>query len=156
MAATQHFRSAFRGFNREDVVHYIEYMSNQYNSKIEQLNTQLQNALSRQDTTDLQAQLDAALEKCAQLEVQLAKQTAVAVATDSELEAYRRAERTERLARERAAQIYAQADSILTNTIQKAESATANIDTLAQQVIATRDAFRDAINALRDIRPEDL
>ena len=29
MAGSQHFRSAFNGFIREDVVHYIEYLNNQ-------------------------------------------------------------------------------------------------------------------------------
>ena len=44
MAGIQNFRSALSGFNREDVVHYIEYLNQQHNSQLEQLNTQLQNA----------------------------------------------------------------------------------------------------------------
>ena len=42
MAHFQNFRTALGGFNREDVVRYIEYMNNQHRSQIEQLNTQLQ------------------------------------------------------------------------------------------------------------------
>ena len=44
MAGIQNFRSALNGFNRQDVVHYIEYLNNQHNAQLEQLNTQLQNA----------------------------------------------------------------------------------------------------------------
>ena len=75
MAAAKHFRSAFNGFNREDVVNYIEYLNNQHNSQVEQLNNQLQVALAKTSAGGddaLRAELDAALEKCAQLEQQLA------------------------------------------------------------------------------------
>ena len=42
MSAIKSFRSAFNGFNREDVVHYIEYMNNKHNATINQLNNELQ------------------------------------------------------------------------------------------------------------------
>ena len=42
MATIQHFRTALGGFNRQDVVNYIEYLNNQHNAKVQQLNTQLQ------------------------------------------------------------------------------------------------------------------
>ena len=35
------FRSAFNGFNREDVVHYIDYLNTQHSNQINQLNSQL-------------------------------------------------------------------------------------------------------------------
>jgi hypothetical protein len=66
MADNLNFRSALGGFNRQDVVQYIEYMNNKHNSQIEQLNTQLQTArealahAQKADTSELQAQLDAA------------------------------------------------------------------------------------------------
>ena len=44
MPATQRFRSAFHGFNREDVVNYIEYLNNHYTAQVQQLNNQLQEA----------------------------------------------------------------------------------------------------------------
>ena len=37
MAGIQNFRKSFRGFNRKDVVDYIEYMNNTHNAQIEQL-----------------------------------------------------------------------------------------------------------------------
>ena len=42
MAQLQNFRSALGGFNREDVVHYIELLNNKHNSQVNQLNTELQ------------------------------------------------------------------------------------------------------------------
>ena len=161
--ATQHFRSAFHGFNRQDVVQYIEFLTNQYNAKIEQLNNQIQNARVPADS-QLQAKLDAALAKCAQLEEQLAK--ASVGSQEQELEAYRRAERTERIAQERAQQICTQANAILADTTAKAESATARIAELANQanvqlqayqeaVAGTQSLFQDAVAALYAIKPEE-
>ncbi len=163
MAATQPFRSAFHGFNREDVVRYIEYLNNQHKSQMDQLRAQLQNAEARTDCSGLQAQLDAALEKCAQLEAQLA--SAPANTTAEELEAYRRAERTERLANERAQQIFTQANAVLADAAVKAERAAANIGAIADQaaaqlkqcqdsIVVTKEAFQEAVDSLYAIRPE--
>ena len=160
--ANQHFRSALNGFNKQDVVRYIEYLNNQHNAQIEQLNNQLQNAKEPADSA-LQAKLDAALARCAQLEAQLS--AAPAATAGPELEAYRRAERTERIAQERAQQIYTQANAILADTTAKAEAATTRIAELAQQANAQLQAyqeaiagsqtlFREAVDALYSIKPE--
>lgn len=161
--AAQHFRSAFNGFNRQDVVRYIEYLNNQHNSQIEQLNTQLQ-AAKTSAGSDLQEQLDAALAKCAQLEAQLA--AVPAGSTQQELEAYRRAERAERTAQERAQQICTQANAILADATVKAEAASARIAELAEQTNAQLQAyqgaisgsqalFQDTVAALYAIKPEN-
>ena len=159
--AMQHFRSAFNGFNRQDVVQYIEFLNNQHNAKIEQLNNQIRNAKAPVDN-ELQAKLDATLEKCARLEAQLAN--IPAPNTEQELEAYRRAERTERIAQERAQQIVTQANAILADTAAKAEAATARIAELASQannqlqayqeaVTGTQAVFQEAVDALYAIKP---
>ena len=161
--AVQNFRSAFHGFNRQDVVRYIEFLNNQHSAQIEQLNNQLQNAKVPVDN-QLQAKLDAALAKCAQLEAQLA--ATPAPSTEQELEAYRRAERAERLARDRAQQICTQANAILADATAKAESATARISDLAEQtkaqlqvyqdaIAASQTLFQDAVDALYAIKPQD-
>ena len=36
MAASQNFRSAFNGFNREDVVHYLEYLNTKHTNQVNQ------------------------------------------------------------------------------------------------------------------------
>ena len=164
MAANQHFRTAFRGFHREDVVHYIEYLNNHYTRQLEDLSAQLQAAQAAVPAanTDLEARLQQALERCAQLEAQLAEKeaavSAVPTATEEELEAYRRAERTERQARERAQQIYTQANAVLAEVTNKAEVATAQVAATAEQVTAqmltTKATLEEAVAALYAIRPE--
>lgn len=161
MALNQQFRTAFRGFNREDVVHYIEYLNNFYNGQLEQLNAQLQ-AAQATDNTELMARLEAAEARCAQLEAELAEaQQAVPTpvsTTDEELAAYRRAEKTERLAQERANLIYTQANAVLAEVTLKAETASAQVAAAADQVTAklqgTKAAFDEAVAALYAIRPE--
>ena len=101
MAGVQSFRSALGGFNRGDVVRYIEYINNKHNAELEQLNTQLQTAreaLSKaEDCTELKAQLEAAQARCAELEAMLSQDNGTVEKTGDELEAYRRAERAELL-----------------------------------------------------------
>ena len=37
MAAPQNFRSALNGFNREDVVHYLEYLNTRHSTELNKL-----------------------------------------------------------------------------------------------------------------------
>ena len=158
----QHFRTALNGFNKQDVVRYIEYLNNQHNAQIAQLNNQLKTTQVPADDR-LQAKLDAALARCAELEAQLAN--APAAPAGQELEAYRRAEEAERLARERAQQIYTQANAILADTTAKAEAASARIAELAQQantqmqayqeaIAGSQTLFQEAVDALGAVKPE--
>ena len=104
MAVIQNFRGAVGGFNREDVVRYIEYINNKHASQINQLNTEmqvLQEELAQlRAQGDLAAQLEEANARIAQLEQERdalaaqVEQLADRPQTDSELEAYRRAELT--------------------------------------------------------------
>ena len=170
MAGIQNFRSAFNGFNRQDVVNYIEFMNNSHNSQIEQLNNQLQVALSKPSNGELQAKLDAAEARIRELEAELETASAQAVpegksCTEEELEAYRRAERAERQANERAKQIYDQANAVLAEATLKAENASAHIGAIADQVTeqlkeyqesiqSTKENFQEAVATLYAIRPE--
>ncbi len=163
MAAMQHFRTALAGFNREDVVRYIEYLNNQHNSQIEQLNTQLQTAqeaLSKaaQDS-QLQEKLAAAEARCAELEAMLSENGQTPILSGDELEAYRRAERAERLARDRAAQIYAQANAALADATVKVEAISDGMNTLAEQYTAqleqSKKNLQEAVAAMYAIRPEE-
>ena len=162
MAGMHNFRSALGGFNRSDVVNYIEFINNQHNAQIAQLNTQLQNAqealaqAQKADTSELQAKLEAAEARCAELEAELA---AKGTPTDSELEAYRRAERTERMAQERASQIYAQANAVLADATLKVQSAAdgmkAVAEQVAQQIQASEQQLQEAVTAMYAIRPTE-
>ena len=167
MAAPQRFRTAFRGFSREDVVSYIEYLNNQHTAQIEQLRNQLQeaNAKASGDAVEaLQLQLDEALRRCEELEEKLAN--VEANTAEKELETYRRAERAERQANERARQIYDQANAALTDATNMAQSAADKIGQIADATVtqlreyqssisATADSFRDAAATLYAVKPEE-
>ena len=156
--ASHHFRIAFRGFHREDVVNYIQYLNNQHATQIQQLQAQSGDA-------ELQEQLAAAQARIAELEAQLAQQEPVNC-TDEELEAYRRAERTERVARDRAQQIYTQAHAVLADVTLKAEAASEQFSAISQQigqqmseyqksVETTRQTFQEAVSTLYAIHSEE-
>ncbi len=164
MAAVQNFRTALGGFNRQDVVSYIEYMNNKHNAELAQLNTQLQTAqetlAQAQDNSELLARLEAAEAKCAALEEQLAAGGQLVVASeDSELETYRRAERAERLARDRAAQIYAQANAALADATVTVEEISDGMNALTEQFNAKmqqgKQQLQEAVANLYTIRPEE-
>ena len=168
MATIQHFRTALGGFNRQDVVNYIEYLNNQHNSQIQQLNTQLQTALSQASPAQLaqlQDQLAEANARIAELEEQLV-QAQAAIGHEAELETYRRAERAERAAQERSRQIYQQANAVLADTTAQTEKAVNQIGAIADQVVAqlqqyqnavlqTKGGFEEAVATLYAIRPEE-
>lgn len=139
----QHFRTALGGFNRQDVVGYIEYMNNQHKAQIEQLNNQLkaaQEAAQQACDQDLKEKLEAAEARCAQLEAMVAGKA------DSELETYRRAERTERLANERAKQVCDQANGVIAEASVKVEEAAAHVDAVAGQLQAHLQAYMDSVS----------
>ena len=170
MSELKNFRSAFRGFNRQDVVNYIEYINNTHNAQVEQLNNQLQAALARPTDEEMKAKLEAAEARIAELEETLAQQDRAVLSdgascTEQELEAYRRAERVERVAKERAEQIYAQANGVLADATLKAESASAHIGAIADQVsnqlkeyqdsvLETKATFQEAVATLYAIKPQ--
>ena len=77
MAEVHNFRSAFNGFNREDVVRYITYINNRHHDQVNQLNSE-KRALAEElaalrakepaeDLTEVVAQLEAEREKALRL-----------------------------------------------------------------------------------------
>ena len=76
MSASYNFRTAFNGFNREDVVHYIEYINSKHTTQMNQLRTDLtaaqqENAALKaqpQCDPDQETQLQQLQERVAQLE----------------------------------------------------------------------------------------
>ena len=166
MAATQRFRSAFNGFNRDDVVNYIEYLNNRYTAQLDQLKNQLQEtqgSVSADVVAGLQAQLDAALLRCAELEEKVNATQDVSVSR--ELEAYRRAEEAERKAHERAQAIYAHAQSTMDDVSAMAEAAAEEFNQVAERtslqlkeyqdsIFTTVNNFKTAVSTLSTIKPE--
>lgn len=196
MAAPQNFRSAFNGFNREDVVHYLEYINTKHNNQLNQLTAENQElrAAVQQPSQDLQelvaslqaqcaeltAQLEAekatnaeltekleALEaRCSELENAEAPAAADTLSTlaSEELETYRRAERIEREAKERADLVYYQANGVLSEATAKVEGISSDITDIADQVMrqltqlqmavsSSKQALQDATSIMNTIRP---
>lgn len=168
MSAPQKFRTAFNGFNRDDVVHYLEYLNskhtaqvNQLHSEIEFLHSKLESAQPdpaqeeiiaalEQERDDLRAQVEALQARCAQLEEGQCSAPAVApVNTAEELEIYRRAERTERAARERADLLHRQANAVLTEASVRVNDAAAQITPVADQLLEQLKQLQTVLSAGR-------
>lgn len=182
MAVSMNFRSAFNGFNREDVVNYIEYISAKHTAEVNQLNSEIEYLKGKQPVTQTDDQEDSAalrsrieeLEaRCAELEQLLEEKSQAEAAPvqqptmEQELEAYRRAERTERLAQERAALteqianenaqrteqlakeyadlIYAQANSALADATVKVDTAAEEISRLVEQAMQQLTQLQSAV-----------
>lgn len=166
------FRSSLNGFNRQDVVRYMEFVNNKHAAQVAQLTNELEYLRGKQDTLDagrvsqLEKDLSAAQlenaalrQRVAELEKQLAGQSAAAPApaaapSESELEAYRRAERVERVARERAKQLAQQAAQALDQAGTQAEEAAAQIaqvsSRLSEQLARLQDAMDSGRRTLRE------
>lgn len=172
MAASYNFRSAFNGFNREDVVHYIEYINSKHTAQVNQLKSDLTAAQKENTALRARPQADPQLEeKIAELEARCAAaeearsqlQAALAEVTaqrdtalqgqpqpkqhnEEELEAYRRAERMERQAKERADAMYQKANGVIADATAKVDEATDEIAGIADQVIAQLAVLQEAVN----------
>lgn len=191
MSAPQNFRSAFNGFNREDVVRYLEYINNKHTAQVNQLteeNAALRAQLEQQESVEdgpltealhqqcqeLMEQLSQAQERCAQLEQELSSKQespeevpeapVLSPSAAEELEAYRRAERIEREARERSELVYFQANNVLTEATAKVDGISAEITDMADQVMSqltqlqvsissSKQALQDAASIMSTIRP---
>jgi chromosome segregation ATPase len=221
MSEPLNFRSAFNGFNREDVVHYIEYLKSNHENQVRQLRADLAAAQREEELTEEQEEAATGLQeqfeeqeaaltalnaekeeltaKCAQLEATLAalyaEKDALAVKTaqleaqlnnvsaerdaaisatprmspymEEELAAYRRAERVERLANERASAVYRKLRVALQDTTAQADQAVTNLDNITSQVNEQLNALRDSlanskshlessISSLDDICPKQI
>ena len=162
MTMPQNFRSAFNGFNREDVVHYIEYINARHTTELNQLESELDLLQNQQpeipdvsameaELTALRAERDALLARIAELEEQATAPAPVAspvstFSAEQELETYRRAERMERLARERAEQVYHQANAALADATVKVDAAALQISQMSDAVLTQLNGLQSAVN----------
>ena len=203
MAQQQTFRSALNGFNREDVVNYIEYLNTVHTAEVNQLHSELeflrnrepvmevtpvvneeamaqQNDMIQQQASrirelfdrckELENKLTAAEEAKAHAEEKLQavviQQNSFQTRANEELEAYRRAERIERQAKERAEQLYQQSNGALAEASVRVEEAASQIGQLSDLVMeqiaqlqnavfGTKQAMKDASQILYTIRPKE-
>ena len=185
----QTFRSAFNGFNREDVVRYLEYINAQHTAELNKLRSEIEFLRSKEvpapaeevcENSELmeqqaarirelfdrcKAQEETIAELTARLENAQAAEAAPKSCAEEELEAYRRAERAERVARERADVVYRQANAVLSDATAKVDDAAARISCIADQisgqlsefqaaVSGSKQALRDAAATMYALRPE--
>ena len=196
MAAPQNFRSAFNGFNREDVVNYISFMTNRHETELNQLRSELaglnteleslrekngsvealeqENADAKEELARLQQELEASRSEAEELRTRLEeietapaeKQEPAAPDWTEELNAYRRAESTERRARERVGQMYDRATGAIAEATTRLEGSSDDLVRISDRVQKDLEAFREAIcaggqilaetaDALSAIRPEE-
>ena len=174
------FRSAFNGFNREDVVHYIEFLNSKHTAELNQLNSELDYLRTRQplevaepapqpvvdDETVAQqaARIRELFDRCKELEEKVAaleaektqltaqidtaksQQSSYQARVEEELEAYRRAERTERYARERAENMYQQVNAALADATAKVDGTAKEVGQVTDRVIAQLAELQDAVS----------
>ena len=190
MATQMNFRTAFNGFNREDVVHYIEFLNSKHAANLNQLNAELEYLRNKQPeqpapmTDDIVEQQAARIrelfDRCSALEQELealkAENARLAAQPqqkepvhnhlEDELEAYRRAERTERYARERAENLYHQANGALADATAKVDEAARQFSQMTDSIVAqlsdlqnavsgSKQTLRDAAATLYSIRPSN-
>ena len=169
MSAPSKFRSAFNGFNREDVVHYLEYLNSKHTAQVNQLTSEAdflrakletmqftenqsdQIAALEAERNELRAQVEALQARCAELEQ---NPVPPVCSHTEELEVYRRAERTERMARERADMICRQTNIVLGEASVKVNEFTTQVGPLADQILAglaqLQAAIADGKQSLQD------
>jgi len=184
MSAPQKFRSAFNGFNRDDVVHYLEYLNSKHAAQVSQLTSEADFLRAKLETTkpvsgevdliatlqrerdELREQVAALQARCAELEQNGAAAPAPVCNAAEELEAYRRAERTERVARERAELIYHQASATLREASDQVDALTSQINPMADQVLnqlnqlqamvaSGKQSLQNAAQILQSLHPEN-
>jgi len=201
MSAPQNFRTSFNGFNREDVVHYLEYINSRHSAQVNQLTSeadylrrQLEQSQAlaassaevealRGQFAALQQELEESLSirraleaRCNGLQQELEEALAAArtreaapavpSSAEQELETYRRAERIERRARERAEQIYhltngvladatAQVDCVADQNGAMADSVAGQLEQLRSAVSSSKQALKNAAQTMGTLRPEE-
>ena len=125
-------------------------------------------SIARQERDEALAQREAAEQKLASArqdrEEALLRSCGEKLEANRELEAYRRAERTERMARERAEQVYSETGTVLTQASNRIEAAprqmtgisqqvTGQLDTLQTAIASSRLALQDAAQTIDKLKP---
>lgn len=155
----RNFRAAFNGFNRSDVVNYIEECSVHHERTLRQLRDE--NTKLRADLEALQAERDAlaaalppaAPEPEAGAAPDTAEETAACEAapapSELELAAYRRAEAVERSARQRAAGLCRQVNEIVETAVRQFDSSSADVTALMSDLNICLRRLNDTFAELR-------
>lgn len=177
MPTPQSFRTAFNGFHREDVVHYIEFINHKHTTEVNQLKSEIASLQSKLDATpdltetlkELLQERDELLEKVTALESQAAapaEDTAALEARCAELEAQLAAAKeakavpatqcqinyeleTYRRAERIEREARARADQVYHQTNGALADATAKVEAAADEIGQMTDAVMAQLNQLQ-------
>lgn len=155
---TQRFRAALNGFNREDVVQFIQSLTSRHDRETADLKEEkdrLQEALDKSN-----AEAEALRQRITELEAQLqeANETLEAATAPlpepekpdwnaQELAAYRRAEEVERQSRERARLLHRELTGLVADASVQMDNATGALDDAMAQITEDLTRLQAAMTA---------
>ena len=158
---TYSFRTALQGFNRADVVHFIEQNTAAHEAELRQL--QLENSRLAQQLNDANAYIGQLQQTVTSLQQApaapaavpepvlppLEQETPPSQYEELELAAYRRAEQVERKARERAAVFYQKIDDLVAKTNDQLAQDDKSLGSLAGELGANIAALQQVMAKIR-------
>ena len=169
----QNFRTAFHGFNREDVVRFLETATARHTAEVNQLRDEIArlegdlsllrtrsgDGASQEELEALQAENARLKAQVEELETQLTEPAATPIRDetnwkDEELAAYRRAETVERQARNRAAQMYHRVNGLIADLAARMDGSQAEMTAAAEALGQALDQLQLALDGGQSILTE--
>ena len=169
----QNFRTAFHGFNREDVVRFLETATARHTAEVNQLRDEIArlegdlsllrtrsgDGASQEVLEALQAENARLKAQVEELETQLTEPAATPIRDetnwkDEELAAYRRAETVERQARNRAAQMYHRVNGLIADLAARMDGSKAEMTAAAEALGQALDQLQLALDGGQSILTE--
>ena len=151
-ATTDSFRSSLHGFNRMDVVQFIQKTTSEHELELRRL---AEERTRQQEELEQQKKELAARQEESERQKELAEQPTAAVQKprydEMELTAYRRAEQTERMARERAAASAVRMRSAFEQAEEKLKARRQDITGLSDRFHADYDRLKQALDSVQDV-----
>lgn len=171
----QNFRTAFHGFNREDVVRFLETATARHTAEVNQLRDEIArlegdlsllrtrsgDGASQEELDALQAENARLKAQVEELETQLTEPAATPIRDetnwkDEELAAYRRAETVERQARNRAAQMYHRVNGLIADLAARMDGSKAEMTAAAEALGQALDQLQLALDGGQGILTEGV
>ena len=169
----QNFRTAFQGFNREDVVRFLVTATARHTAEVNQLRDEIArlegdlsllrmrsgDGASQEELEALQAENARLKAQVEELETQLTEPAATPIRDetnwkDEELAAYRRAETVERQARNRAAQMYHRVNGLIADLAARMDGSKAEMTAAAEALGQALDQLQLALDGGQSILTE--
>ncbi len=157
------FRTAVGGFNRMDVVSYIESLSLQNQQtlkKLQEENSDLRRQIAQYEAASAPSELEeaAAEPETVELEAEAIAHAEPETASlkEQELAAYRRAEAAERTARTRASQLNQSVDEIFSEALSRFDNSGSEANALCEDLLSSYSRLQEALADIRVIYDETV